>query len=139
MKNIILRVVNKKAFSLVELIIAVALLAIMVPSIFYALQTSMNINVYSDDQSDANYLAQSELENISVLSEDNTLDAIMTSTLSYSTSCASGIAYCTTKNNALYELSHRPLASNANMDGILLHVQKDGVDVYLELYLRFDN
>ncbi len=128
---------NRRGESLVELVVAMALFAIVVPSLYFALESAMHLNLFSDTDSEATYLAQAELENIDALSPYNTMNDVFVTTLTYSDTCDTGISYCKTVNDVIYEVETSTLNTSALVDSILLHVTHKDVTVSLQLYVNF--
>lgn len=130
---------NRKGVSLVELVVAMALFAIVVPSLYYALESAMRLNLFSDTKSDVTYTAQSELEDIQALSADNTLTTVFGSIapLYYSTTCDTGINYCKDSDGYHYEVVVTDAATSTSLKSVLLTVSKSNARVSLQLYLKF--
>lgn len=130
---------NRKGVSLVELVVAMALFAIVVPSLYYALESAMRLNLFSDTKSDVTYTAQSELEDIQALSADNTLTTVFGSSapLYYSTTCNTRINYCKDSDGYHYEVVVTDAATSTSLKSVLLTVSKSNARVSLQLYLKF--
>lgn len=128
---------NKKGLTLVEVVVAMALFAIIVPTVLYGLETALRINIVSEEFTDANYLAQTEMENIYALSSTDTAANVLT-TLGYSTSCASGVEYCKTISGIQYniDLDTHPTVTSIQMVQLTV-LNPDGERAQVELYLRF--
>ena len=129
---------NKKGLTLVEVVVAMALFAIIVPTVLYALETALRINIVSEEFTDANFLAQTDMENIYALSSENTALEVFT-TLGYSnTGCVSGIEFCKLVSGNQYNVD---LATHATVTSIqmvqLTVLNAKGERAQIELYLRF--
>ena len=128
---------NKKGLTLVEVVVAMALFAIIVPTVLYALETALKINIISEEFTDANYLAQTEMENIYALSSTDTADNVL-GTLGYGSVCASGADYCRTDGGIQYNID---IETHATVDSIqmvqLTVLNPNGERAQVELYLRF--
>lgn len=129
---------NKKGLTLVEVVVAMALFAIIVPTILYGLETALKINLVSDEFTDANYIAQTEMENIYSLSSTYTVVDVMNA-LVYSTSCAPGVEYCKTDlEGNIYNIDYSIHATVTSIQMIQLTVlNSEGERAQIELYLRF--
>ena len=116
-----------------ELVVAIALFAIIVPSLYFALESSMRINLYSDTDSDATLLAQAELERINAIGHSSTLE----NTFSAYT-CNVDYTLCTlTVGDVLYEAEITTLNTSTAIDSVLLHVTKKDVTASLQLFINF--
>lgn len=129
---------NKKGLTLVEVVVAMALFAIIVPTVLYALETALHINIVSEEFTDANYLAQTEMENIYALSSGDSASGVFT-TLGYSGSgCASGVEYCRTSGGNQYNIDLESHATVTSIEMVQLTVlNAKGERAQIELYLRF--
>lgn len=126
---------NKKGLTLVEVVVAMALLAIIIPTVLYALETALNINIVSEEFTDANYLAQTEMENIYNLSSSNDLETTFEDELGY-TICGSD--YCKTANGVNYVIEFEEHSDVVGVQMIQLTVSNSkGERAQMELYLRF--
>lgn len=128
---------NRKGVSLVELVVAMALFAIIVPSILYALESAMHLNLFSDKESDATYIAQAELENINALGANNTLGDVFT-TLTYSSTCSGGFNYCKSVDGIDYNVIVTAANASTLLNSVLLEVTNDNSTVNLQLYIQFE-
>ena len=129
---------NKKGLTLVEVVVAMALFAIIVPTVLYALETALHINIVSEEFTDANYLAQTEMENIYALSSGDSASGVFT-TLGYSNiGCASGIEYCKPDSGNQYNIDLETHATVTSIQMVQLTVlNAKGERAQIELYLRF--
>lgn len=127
---------NKKGLTLVEVVVAMALFAIIVPTVLYALETALHINIVSEEFTDANYLAQTEMENIYALSSTYTAVKVL-DTLGYGSVCASG-DYCRTDGGIQYNINLETHATVMSIQMVQLTVlNTKGERAQIELYLRF--
>ena len=124
---------NRRGESLVELVVAMALFAIVVPSLYFALESAMRINLYSDSDSDATYLAQAELERIDALGPNNPVSTVFSTY-----TCDVDYTSCTkTVGAAFYEIERSTLTTSASVDSILIHVTQKDVTASLQLFIDF--
>ena len=128
---------NKKGLTLVEVVVAMALFAIIVPTVLYALETALKINIVSEEFTDANYLAQTEMENIYALSSTDTAANVL-GTLGYGSVCAGGVDYCRTVGGIQYNIDLETHATVVSIQMVQLTVlNPNGERAQVELYLRF--
>lgn len=129
---------NKKGLTLVEVVVAMALLAIIIPTVLYGLETALKINIVSEEYTDANYLAQTEMENIYNLSLSNTADVVFDDILLYDTVCDAGVEYCKNGDNNQYNIDLEIHSDVAGVQMVQLTVSNSKGDrAQMELYLRF--
>ena len=133
---------NRRGESLVELVVAIALFAIIVPSLYFALESSMRINLFSDTKSDLTYLVQAELENINALSPNGDVVTVLTNPpLNYTTDDnsyfskidADGIKFEVT--HSIYTIPDSNPTST--IDSILLKATSKNETISLQLYVDF--
>lgn len=125
---------NRRGESLVELVVAMALFAVVVPSLYFALESAMRINLYSDSNSDATYLAQAELERIDALAPKNTKATVFSSPYV----CNTELTQCEkTVGSATYVVVISDLDASTSINSVLLHVTQKEVTASLQLYIDF--
>lgn len=129
---------NKKGLTLVEVVVAMALLAIIIPTVIYGLETALKINIVSKEYNDTNYLAQTEMENIYNLSSSNDYDDVFDVILNYDTACTVGVEYCKNVNGNQYniDLETHPDVPSIQMVQLTVSNSK-GERAQVELFLRF--
>lgn len=90
---------NNLGMTLVEVVVAMAILAITIPGFLYALQSAMYLNLHSDYESDATFYLQIEMENVIVLSDSKTAMTVFTDRGYTQDSCTS---YTDSENTCIY-------------------------------------
>ena len=128
---------NKKGLTLVEVVVAMALLAIIIPTVLYALETALKINIVSEEYTDANYLAQTEMENIYNLSSSNGIVEVFEINLGYTLCCTN---YCKPDDingvDYLIVIEEHPEVPGVQMVQLTVS-NADGDRAQMELFLRF--
>ena len=124
---------NRRGESLVELVVAMALFAVVVPSLYFALESAMRINLYSDSNSDATYLAQAELERIDSIGRSTNIANVLSAY-----TCDTNYTLCEkTVGSTYYKIERSTLTASSNVDSILLHVTQKNVTTSFQLFIDF--
>jgi prepilin-type N-terminal cleavage/methylation domain-containing protein len=137
---------NRKGMTLVEVIVAMALFAIVMVTLFTAFLITNVMNNVSKEFSDASYLAQNEIERIYGLSQENTVNQVITdlhSNHGYACVLVVDVDVCEkTVDDFKYQVSFKENLSVVNITIVTIVVEAitgdyAGDRVQIENHLRF--